>query len=100
MSSAATSGAQKLAGKKRLSIFANRALTSIPFGVLVRSGPQGKQLKDQDWLIKSYSVTSLPSIYSLKTMRAQTATVKSLVVSYWDVSEDATAKLMSNLFEI
>ena len=25
---------------------------------------------------------------------------KSLVVSYWDVSDDATAKLMSNLFEI
>ena len=66
--------AAKIAGKKRLSIVANGALTSIPFGVLVTSDPSGKSLKDTDWLIKSYAVTVIPSIYSLKTMRAQGGT--------------------------
>ena len=66
--------ADKIAGKTRLSVVANGALTSIPFGILITSDPQGKKLKDDDWLIKSYALTILPSIYSLKTMRAQVAT--------------------------
>ncbi|HLL27491.1 MAG TPA: CHAT domain-containing tetratricopeptide repeat protein [Xanthobacteraceae bacterium] len=66
--------APKIAGKKRLSIVANGALTSIPFAVLVTADPSGKSLKDADWLIKSYAVTVIPSIYSLKTMRAQGST--------------------------
>ena len=65
--------AEKLAGKTRLSVLANGALTSIPFGILITSDPQGKKLKDEDWLIKSYAITNLPSIYSLKTMRSQMA---------------------------
>ena len=68
--------AEKLAGKTRLSVLANGALTSIPFGILITSDPQGKKLKDEDWLIRSYAVTVLPSIYSLKTMRAQMAAVE------------------------
>ena len=68
--------AEKLAGKTRLSVLANGALTSIPFGILITSDPQGKKLKDEDWLIKSYAITILPSIYSLKTMRAQMAAVE------------------------
>jgi CHAT domain-containing protein len=68
--------AEKLVGKTRLSILANGALTSIPFGILITSDPQGKKLKDDDWLIKSYAVTVLPSIYSLKTMRAEMATLE------------------------
>jgi CHAT domain-containing protein/Flp pilus assembly protein TadD len=63
--------AAKIADKKRLSIVANGALTSIPFGVLVVSDPSGKPLKETDWLIKSYAVIVIPSIYSLKTMRAK-----------------------------
>lgn len=63
--------AEKISGKKRLSIVANGALTSIPLGLLVTKNPAGKSLKDTDWLIKSYAITVLPSIYSLKTMRAQ-----------------------------
>ena len=66
--------AAKIAGKTRLSVVANGALTSIPFGILITSDPQGKKLKDDDWLIRSYALTILPSIYSLKTMRAQVAT--------------------------
>jgi len=65
--------AAKFADKKRLSIVANGALTSIPFGILVTSDPSGKSLKETDWLIKSYAVTVIPSIFSLKTMRAQSS---------------------------
>ena len=67
--------AEKLKGKTRLSVLANGALTSIPFGLLITSDPEGKALKDVDWLIKSYAVTVIPSIYSLKTMRAHVAAV-------------------------
>ena len=63
--------ATKLAGKTRLSILADGALTSIPLGILVSSDPAGKRLKEVDWLAKHYATTILPSIYSLKTMRAQ-----------------------------
>ena len=54
--------AEKLAGKTRLSVLANGALTSIPLGILITSDPQGKKLRDEDWLIRSYAVTSLPSL--------------------------------------
>jgi CHAT domain-containing protein len=63
--------ADKIAGKKRLSVIANGALTSIPLGVLVTKDPTGKSLKDTDWLIKSFAVTVEPSISSIKTMRAK-----------------------------
>ena len=39
--------------------------------LLVTKDPAGKTLKDVDWLVKSYAITVIPSIYSLKTMRAQ-----------------------------
>ena len=50
---------------------ANGALTSIPLGVLVTKDPTGKNLKNTDWLIKSFAVTVEPSISSIKTMRAK-----------------------------
>jgi hypothetical protein len=51
--------AEKLKGKTRLSVLANGSLTSIPFGVLITSDPEGKALKGEDWLIRSYAVTAL-----------------------------------------
>ena len=63
--------ADKIADKKRLSVIANGALTSIPLGMLVTKDPTGKSLKDTDWLIKSFAVTVEPSISSIKTMRAK-----------------------------
>jgi CHAT domain-containing protein len=63
--------ADKIAGKKRLSVIANGALTSIPLGVLVTKDPTGKNLKDMDWLIKKFAVTVEPSISSIKTLRAK-----------------------------
>jgi CHAT domain-containing protein len=61
--------------KKRISVFANGALTSIPFGMLVKRDPAGKSLRDIDWMIKSHAIAVLPSIYSLKTMRFASATL-------------------------
>jgi CHAT domain-containing protein len=41
--------------------------------LLVTKDPSGKSLKDIDWLVRSYAITVLPSVYSLKTLRAQSA---------------------------
>jgi CHAT domain-containing protein/Flp pilus assembly protein TadD len=66
--------ADKIAGKRRLSVIASGALTSIPLGMLVTKDPTGKSLKDTDWLIKSFAITVEPSISSIKTMRAKERT--------------------------
>jgi CHAT domain-containing protein len=63
--------ANRLADKKRISVVTNGALTSIPLQLLIAKDPAGKALKDVDWLVKSYAITVIPSIFSLKTMRAQ-----------------------------
>jgi CHAT domain-containing protein/Flp pilus assembly protein TadD len=63
--------ADRFSGKKRISVITNDALTSIPLQLLVTGDPTGKALKDVDWLVKSAALTVIPSIYSLKTMRAQ-----------------------------
>jgi CHAT domain-containing protein len=65
--------ANRIADKKRISVITNGALTAIPLQLLVTKDPAGKALKDVDWLVKSYAVTIIPSIYSLKTMRSQRA---------------------------
>jgi CHAT domain-containing protein/Tfp pilus assembly protein PilF len=63
--------ANRFAGKRRISVIANGALTSIPLQLLVTSDPSGKALKDVDWLVKSVAITVIPSIFSLKTMRVE-----------------------------
>ena len=71
-----------LRGKSRLSLVVNGALTSLPPQVLVASDPAGKAFKDVDWLIRSHSVTVLPSVESLKVLRAKaflTAAQKPLI---------------------
>jgi CHAT domain-containing protein/tetratricopeptide (TPR) repeat protein len=94
--------AAKLAGKKRLSIVANGALTSIPFGVLVTADPSGKSLKDTDWVIRSYAVTVIPSIYSLKTMRAQgrTARADKPMIAFADPVFSKTARKEAQLQQV
>ena len=62
--------ANRIVDKKRISVITNGALTAIPLQLLITSDPAGKALKDVDWLVKSHAVTVIPSIYSLKTMRA------------------------------
>ncbi len=55
--------------RKRLTIIANGALTSLPPALLVTKDPSGKTLKDLDWLIRSHAITVLPSVASLKVLR-------------------------------
>ena len=62
-----------IAGKPRLSLVVNGALTSLPPQVLVVSDPAGKALKDIDWLIRSHAVTVLPSVESLRVLRGKSA---------------------------
>jgi CHAT domain-containing protein len=62
--------ADKLQDKTRLSIVTNGALTSLPLQLLVMKDPNGKALKDVDWLVRSYAITNLPSVASLKTLRS------------------------------
>ena len=59
--------------KNRLSLVVNGALTSLPPQLLVPRDPTGKALKDVDWLIRTYAVTVLPSVASLKVLRGKSA---------------------------
>jgi CHAT domain-containing protein len=62
--------ADKLQGKARLSVVTNGALTSLPLQLLVTKEPSSKPLKNVDWLVRSYAITNLPSVASLKTLRS------------------------------
>jgi CHAT domain-containing protein/Tfp pilus assembly protein PilF len=86
--------ADRFAGKKRISVITNGALTSIPLQLLVTSDPTGKALKDVDWLVKSVAITVIPSIYSLKTMRAQMpqSTAPKPMIAYADPIFSKTAR--------
>ena len=66
--------ADRISSKKRLSVVTNGALTSLPPALLVTRDPAGKPLKDVDWLIRSYAITILPSVSSLKILRTASAT--------------------------
>jgi CHAT domain-containing protein/Flp pilus assembly protein TadD len=66
--------ADKIAAKNRLSIVTNSALTSLPPQLLVTRDPDGRPLKDLDWLVRSHAITVLPSVASLKVLRAGSAT--------------------------
>jgi CHAT domain-containing protein/Flp pilus assembly protein TadD len=61
----------KLQGKTRLSVVTNGALTSLPLQLLITKDPSGKAPKDVDWLMRSYAITNLPSVASLKTLRSR-----------------------------
>jgi CHAT domain-containing protein len=56
-----------------LSVVANGALTSLPPGLLVTKDPSGKQLKNVEWFVRSHAITIIPSIASLKVLRARRA---------------------------
>jgi CHAT domain-containing protein len=86
--------ADRFAGKKRISVVTNGALTSIPLQLLVTSDPTGKTLKDVDWLVKTVATTVIPSIYSLKTMRAQRpqSTAPKPMIAYADPVFSKTAR--------
>jgi hypothetical protein len=62
-----------IAKKPRLLMVMNGALTSLPLQVLVTRDPAGLDLKSTDWLIRRHAIAVLPSVYSLKVLRAETA---------------------------
>jgi CHAT domain-containing protein len=62
--------ADKLQHKTRLSVITNGAFTSLPLQLLVTKDPNGKPLRDTDWLVRSYAITNLPSVASLKILRS------------------------------
>ena len=64
----------KIASKKRLLVVTNGALTSLPPQLLVTRDPSGKKLRDVDWLVRSYAITLLPSVASLKILSTASAT--------------------------
>ena len=66
--------ADKIGSKRRLSFITNGALTSLPPQLLITSDPTGKTLKDQDWLVRSYAITVLPTVASLQILRQTSAT--------------------------
>jgi CHAT domain-containing protein len=57
--------AGKIKSKKRLSFITNGALTSLPPHLLITSDPKGKTSNDQDWIVRSYAITVLPTVASL-----------------------------------
>jgi CHAT domain-containing protein/Tfp pilus assembly protein PilF len=86
--------ANHLVGKRRISVITNGALTAIPLQLLVTKDPAGKTLKDVDWLVKSYAITVIPSIYSLNTMRAQKpqSTAPKAMIAFADPVFSKTAR--------
>jgi len=78
--------AAKIASKQRLSIVTNGALTSLPPQLLVTKDPTGKKLRDMDWLIRSHTVTILPSVASLKVLRgrSQASSVRKPMIAFAD----------------
>jgi CHAT domain-containing protein/Tfp pilus assembly protein PilF len=65
--------AKHIASKKRLYVVSNGALTSLPLQLLVTKDPAGKRLINVDWLVRSFAITNLPSVASLKALRARTS---------------------------
>jgi CHAT domain-containing protein len=60
-----------LAGAKRLLVVPDGALQSLPFGVLVRREPApGASHRELDWLARTWATTTLPSVSSLRVLRA------------------------------
>jgi tetratricopeptide (TPR) repeat protein len=92
--------ADKLKGKKRLSIVTNGAFTSLPLQLLITSDPSGKSLKDVDWLVRSYAITNFPSVASLKTLRSASArsTAEKPIIAFADpvFSKDPTSQVIAS----
>lgn len=64
-----------LADARHVFVVADGPLAGLPFSVLVASQPQGadtdpKALRETDWLARRYAFTTLPSVDSLRVIRA------------------------------
>jgi CHAT domain-containing protein len=64
-----------LSGARHLLVVPDGALTSLPLAVLVTSPPAGeiREIRDHanvDWLVRRHAITTLPSVGSLRSLRA------------------------------
>lgn len=71
--------APRLAGRKSVAIIAGGTLASLPFALLVTEPPQGADgdpaaLRKTRWLGDRFAIAQLPSLQSLKLLRAAPAT--------------------------
>lgn len=64
---------KQIDAKKRISVVTNGALTGLPPHVLVTKDPEGKSLKDVDWFVRTHAITILPSVASLRVLRARSS---------------------------
>lgn len=83
--------------KTRLSFVLGGALTGLPPQVLIMSPPKGKDLASLDWLGRKYAITILPSVASLKVLRAGKGVVTATkpMIGYGDPIFDRTAKTIA-----
>jgi tetratricopeptide (TPR) repeat protein/CHAT domain-containing protein len=92
--------ADKVQRKTRLSVVTNGALTSLPLQLLITKDPGNKLLKDIDWLVRSYAITNLPSVASLKTLRSTAArsTAETSIIAFADpvFSEDPNSQIIGS----
>src|SRR5262249_56183903 len=60
--------------------------TSLPPQLLITKSPSGKKLTEMDWLIRSHAVTVLPSVASLKILRAgsQSSSARKPMIAFAD----------------
>ena len=81
--------------KTRLSFVLSGALTSLPPQVLIMSPPKGKDLGSLDWLGRKYAITVLPSVASLKVLRAGKFVVSASkpIIGFGDPVFDRTAPI-------
>jgi tetratricopeptide (TPR) repeat protein len=59
-----------LKGNSDLLVVPSGSLTSIPFHLLISAPPPGGDFTKADWLLRSYAVTTVPAVSSLKALRA------------------------------
>jgi CHAT domain-containing protein/Tfp pilus assembly protein PilF len=87
-----------IASKPRLSFVLDEALTILPPQVLVTQDPGDKALRNVDWLVRSHAVTVLPSIASLKGLRAKSATAAANkpLIGFADPIFDRSQELTKN----
>lgn len=80
--------------KDRLSFVLDGALSSLPPSVFISTDPKDKDDNSVDWLIRKYSVSILPSVTSLKTLREKqsVASASKSLIGFADPVFDLTSK--------
>jgi CHAT domain-containing protein len=72
---------EKIKPFTRLLIYADGPLTTLPFGLLIKSPNESQNLNNADWLMRTHATTMLPSIGSIlfKGSRVKSTAPKPLI---------------------